>query len=221
MKVLIVEDEIELAHSMLKYLQNQDYSCELAFDVEEAQEKMALSNYDCIILDIMLPFGSGLGLLQSLKNSGKENGVIIISAKNSSDDKTRSLNLGADDYLAKPFHLAELSARIQSIIRKRNVNSSNSIHYKNLNVNLQSKEVTVAGKEIETTNTEYSLLMFLLLNKNKVVSKNAIAENLSGQSALYFDNFDIIHSHIKNLKKKLGTAGDYIQIIYNTGYNLN
>lgn len=220
MKVLIVEDEIELAHSIVCYLQNQDYTCDLAYDVKEAQEKLPL-NYDCIILDIMLPFGSGFELLEELKNAKKQAGVIVISAKNAVDDKIRSLKLGASDYLVKPFHLAELSARVQSIIRNKQANVSNSINYKNLNVNLQSNQVKVAGNEIEITKTEFTLLLFLLLNKNKVVSKNAIAENLSGNSALYFDNFDIIHSHIKNLKKKLGTAGDYIEIIYNTGYNLN
>lgn len=221
MRILIVEDEIELASSMRNYLNNQDYNCELAADVEEAQEKMMLLNYDCIILDIMLPFGSGLDLLKALKNEGKEDGVIIISAKNSVDDKIHSLNLGADDYLAKPFHLAELSARIQSIIRRRNFKGSNIISYKELTVDLQSKELKVSGAEVDITKTEFSLLLFLLLNKNKVVSKNAIAENLSGQSALYFDNFDIIYSHIKNLKKKLGVAGDYIKTIYGTGYKLN
>lgn len=221
MKILIVEDEIELANSMQNYLQNEDYNCEIAFDAKEARVQMMLFNYDCIVLDIMLPFGSGLDLLQELKEAGKEDGVIIISAKNSVDDKINTLRLGADDYLAKPFHLAELSARIQSIIRRRNFSGSNTITYKDLNINIQSKEVTVLGKEIEITKTEFSLLLFLILNKNKVVSKNAIAENLSGQSALYFDNFDIIYSHIKNLKRKLGVAGDYIKTVYGTGYKLN
>lgn len=221
MKILIVEDEIELADSMRNYLQNEDYNCELAFDTKQAREQMMLFDYDCIVLDIMLPYGSGLDLLQELKKAGKEDGVIIISAKNSVDDKIHSLNLGADDYLAKPFHLAELSARIQSIIRRRNFSGSNIINYKDLNINLLSKEVTVSGKEVEITKTEFALLLFLILNKNKVVSKNAIAENLSGQSALYFDNFDIIYSHIKNLKRKLGIAGDYIKTIYGTGYKLN
>jgi DNA-binding response OmpR family regulator len=221
MKILIVEDEIELANSMQNYLQNEDYNCEIAFDAKEARVQMMLFNYDCIVLDIMLPFGSGLDLLQELKEAGKEDGVIIISAKNSVDDKINTLKLGADDYLAKPFHLAELSARIQSIIRRRNFSGSNTITYKGLNINIQSKEVKVLGKEIEITKTEFSLLLFLILNKNKVVSKNAIAENLSGQSALYFDNFDIIYSHIKNLKRKLGVAGDYIKTVYGTGYKLN
>ncbi len=221
MRILIVEDEVELAKSMSNYLQNEDYDCELAYDVEEAREKMMLVNYDCIALDIMLPFGSGLDLLKELKTAGKEDGVIIISAKNSVDDKIHSLKLGADDYLSKPFHLAELSARIQSIIRRRNFSGSNIIVYKDLTVNLQSKEVRVASKELEITKTEYALLLFLLFNKNKVVSKNAIAENLSGQSALYFDNFDIIYSHIKNLKKKLGPVGEYIKTIYETGYKFS
>ncbi|HET8829907.1 MAG TPA: response regulator transcription factor [Pelobium sp.] len=221
MKVLIVEDETELAHSMLNYLQNQDYTCELAYDVEEAKEKLTLSDFECVILDIMLPFGSGFDLLKLLKESGNESRIIVISAKNSTDDKTRSLNIGADDYLAKPFHLAELSARVQSTIIKQGLVGSDSINYKKLSISLPLKRVNVAGIEIEITKTEFSLLLFLLLNKGKVVSKNAIAENLSSQSALYFDNFDIIHSHIKSLKKKLGIAGDYIKNVYNTGYNLS
>lgn len=221
MKILIVEDEIELAHSIINYLQNQDYTCDLASDLEEAELKLSLCNYDCVILDIMLPYGNGVDLLQSLKKAGKENAVIIISAKNSLDDKVKSLSLGANDYLAKPFHLAELNARLQSMVSEQNFSELNNITYKNLDINLSTRGVKVAGKEVDITSTEFSLLLFLLRNKNKVVSKNAIAENLSGQSALYFDNFDIIHSHILRLKKKLGVAGDYIKTIYDTGYNLN
>lgn len=221
MKILIIEDEQELANSMFNYLQNEDYFCEIASDVKEARELINIFSYDCILLDIMLPFGSGLDLLAELKKAGKQDGVIIISAKDSVDDKIYSLKLGADDYLAKPFHLAELSARIQSIIRRRNFRGSNTITYKNLMIDMLSKEAKVDNKEVELTKTELKLLVFLLLNKNKVVSKNAIAENLSGQSALYFDNFDIIYSHIKNLKRKLGTAGDYIKTVYGTGYKLN
>ncbi|MFC5284631.1 response regulator transcription factor [Pedobacter alpinus] len=221
MKILIVEDERELANSMLNYLQNEDYFCEIAGDVDDARAQINIFDYDCILLDIMLPYGSGLDLLAELKNAGKQDGVIIISAKDSVDDKIYSLKLGADDYLAKPFHLAELSARIQSIIRRRNFSGSNIVTYKNLSIDMLSKVTKVDSTEIELTKTELSILIFLLLNKNKVVSKNAIAENLSGQSALYFDNFDIIYTHIKNLKKKLGSAGDYIKTVYGTGYKLN
>jgi DNA-binding response OmpR family regulator len=220
MKILIVEDEKTLAESMVHYLQNEDYFCEAVYDVEEAREKLGLFDYDCILLDIMLPFGSGLDLLEEIKKANKLDGVIIISAKNSVEDRIFSLKLGADDYLSKPFHLAELSARIQSVIRRRNFNGNNLIHHHEISVDLLSKTVKVNENEIDLTKTEMALLIFLLLNKSKVVSKNAIAEHLSGQSALYFDNFDIIYTHIKNLKKKLGIAGDYIKTIYGTGYKL-
>ncbi len=220
MKILIVEDEKELAESMVKYLQNEDYFCDTASDVDIAREKLGLFDYDCILLDIMLPKGSGLDLLEEIKKAHKLDGVIIISAKNSVEDRIYSLKLGADDYLSKPFHLAELSARVQSIIRRRNFEGNNLITFENIEVDLSSKTVKVVGKEIELTKTELALLIFLLNNKSKVVSKNAIAEHLSGQSALYFDNFDIIYSHIKNLKKKLGVAGEAIKTIYGTGYKL-
>lgn len=220
MRILIVEDEKDLAESMVKYLQNDDYFCEIASDVIEAREKLETFDYNCVLLDIMLPYGSGLDLFKEIKKAKKLNGVIIISAKNSIDDQSFSLNLGADDYLCKPFHLAELSARIQSVIKRRNFSGNNIIYYEEISVDLIAKTVKVNQKEIEITKTEMSLLIFLLSNKGKVVSKNAIAENLSGQCVLYFNNFDIIHTHIKNLKKKLGVAGDYINNVYSTGYKL-
>ncbi|MBD3749544.1 MAG: response regulator transcription factor [Sphingobacteriales bacterium] len=220
MKILIIEDEKSLADSMVKYLQNEDYICEVAPDTQLAREKLALFDYDCILLDIMLPKGSGLDLLQEIKAAKKMDGVIIISAKNSLEDRIFSLKLGADDYLSKPFHLAELSARIQSIIRRRNFEGNNIIQHGDLMVDLNLKIVKVQNKEIELTKSERALLIFLLHNKGKVIDKSAIAEHLSGQSAMYFDNFDIIYTHIKNLKKKLGDAGDYIKTVYGTGYKL-
>ncbi|MBK0382543.1 response regulator transcription factor [Pedobacter sp. SD-b] len=220
MKILIVEDEKDLAESMAKYLQNEDYFCEVATDIEEAREQISMFDYDCILLDIMLPKGSGLDLLEEIKKANKLDGVIIISAKDSVEDRIFSLKLGADDYLSKPFHLAELSARIQSVIRRRNFQGNNIIRYKEIKVDLSSKNIFVNNLEIDITKTEFALFLFLLNNKAKVVSKNAIAEHLSGQSALYFDNFDIIYTHIKNLKKKLGAAGDYIKTVYGTGYKI-
>lgn len=221
MKVLIIEDEIELAASMMNYLQNQGYSCELAYDIEQAQEKIFQKIFDVVVLDIMLPLGSGMDFLRTLNLSKKSKTVIIISAKNSDDDRTASFNLGAADYLVKPFHLAELSARIQSILRKNNDNTPDFVAYKNVQLNLISNQVKVDGNEIELSKTETLILLFLMVNKDKVVSKNAIAENLNGKSALYFDNFGIIDAHIKKLKDKLGVAGAYIETIYNTGYKLN
>ena len=220
MKILIVEDERSLSESMVKYLQNEDYFCEAVYDVQTARECLAMFDYDCVLLDIMLPYGSGLDLLEEMKRAKKLDGVIIISAKNSVEDRIFSLKLGADDYLSKPFHLAELSARIQSVIRRRNFDGNNIIQHRALAVDISSKTVKVGEQEVEVTKTELALLTFLLLNKGKVVSKNAIAEHLSGQSASYFDNFDIIYSHIKNLKKKLGEAGEYIKTVYGTGYKL-
>lgn len=220
MKILIIEDEKALADSMVKYLQNEDYICEAVHGIQSAREKLALFDYDCILLDIMLPNGSGLDLLEEIKAAKKMDGVIIISAKNSLEDRIFSLKLGADDYLSKPFHLAELSARIQSIIRRRNFGGNNIIQHEDLMVDLNSKIIKVKDQEVELTKSERALLIFLLHNKGKVVTKSAIAEHLSGQSAMYFDNFDIIYTHIKNLKKKLGDAGEYIKTIYGTGYKL-
>ncbi|MBU1760454.1 MAG: response regulator transcription factor, partial [Bacteroidetes bacterium] len=178
MKILIVEDERELANSMVNYLQNEDYFCEAVADIDAAREKIGLFDYDCILLDIMLPKGSGLDLLEEIKKANKMDGVIIISAKNSVEDRIFSLKLGADDYLSKPFNLAELSARIQSIIRRRNFDGNNIIQYKNLVIDLNAKSVKVDDVEVEVTKSERALLIFLLLNKGKVVSKNSIAEHL-------------------------------------------
>ncbi|GAA4309168.1 response regulator transcription factor [Compostibacter hankyongensis] len=221
MKLLIIEDEQELAQSIREYLQKEDYRCEIAFTVQEGREKIECFDYDCILLDIMLPGGSGLDLLEELKKDKKMDGVIIISAKNSLEDRIFSLKSGADDYLAKPFHLAELSARVQSVIRRRHLQGSNEIFFHNLTIDVPAKTVIVEGKEINLTKTEFDLLLFLVTNKGRVISKNAIAEHLSGQSALYFDNYDIIYTHIKNLKRKLLSMGSHIKTIYGSGYKLS
>lgn len=221
MKILIVEDENGLAQSILQYLQKENYVCEIASNVQEGREKMEYFDYDCILLDIMLPGGSGLTLLEELKQDKKLDGVIIISAKNSLEDRIFSLKAGADDYLSKPFHLAELSARVQSVIRRRQLNGSNEISFQDLKIDTLAKTVFVAEEEISLTKTEFDLLLFLVMNKGRVISKNAIAEHLSGQSAMYFDNFDIIYTHIKNLKKKLSSMGGSIKTVYGTGYKLS
>ncbi|TCK85380.1 response regulator transcription factor [Albibacterium bauzanense] len=220
MKILIVEDERALSESIVAYMKQENYVCDTAFDYQEAKEKLALFDYDCVLLDIMLPNGNGIDLLEMLKKENKMDGIIIVSAKNSLEDRIFSLNVGADDYLSKPFHLAELSARVQSIIRRRQLGGSNVIHYKTITIDMLAKSVTVKGDLIEITRTELELLLFLLMNKGKVVSKSTIAEHLSGQSAMYFDNFDVIYTHIKNLKKKLGSSGEYLKTIYATGYKL-
>lgn len=220
MKILIVEDERALSESIVVYMKQESYVCDTAFDYQEAKEKLALFDYDCILLDIMLPNGNGLDLLETLKKEKKMDGVIVVSAKNSLEDRIFSLNLGADDYLSKPFHLAELSARVQSIIRRRQLGGNTIIHYKTITIDMLAKSVMVNDQLIDVTRTELELLLFLLMNKGKVISKSTIAEHLSGQSALYFDNFDVIYTHIKNLKRKLGSSGEYLKTIYAMGYKL-
>lgn len=220
MKILIVEDERELAKSIVHYLRQESYVCELAYSAQQAVEKIALHDYDCILLDINLPDGNGLGVLENLKKDGKADGVIIISARNSLDDKIKGLNLGADDYLVKPFHLSELGARISAVIRRKRFGGNTTLTFHELAIDLLGKVVKVNESLIDLTRKEYDLLLFLVSNKNRVVSKNAIAEHLSGDAAEVFDNFDFIYAHIKNLKKKLTEAGceDYIKTIYGLGY---
>lgn len=223
MKVLIIEDEKDLVKSISHALRHEGYVCEIAYTAEEANEKVSLYEYDCILLDINLPDGNGLKILELIKSRNKSDGVIIITAKNSLEDKVRGLNLGADDYLAKPFFTAELLARVSAIIRRKRFSGNTVINFREIVVDLPGKSVTVNGKEVDLTRMEYHLLVFLLANKNRVVSKNAIAEHISGDDAELLDKFDFIYSHIKNLKRKLTEAGcdDYIKTVYGLGYKFS
>ena len=220
MKILIVEDEFELAQTITQYLTRQDYLCEQVDNYADAIEKISLYYYDCILLDLMLPDGNGMDILEHLRKTGQKTGVLIISAKGALEDKLKGISLGADDYLSKPFHLAELSARIFSLIRRLQFDGNNIIHSNDLEIELTSKEVKVNGINVTLTKTEYDLLLFLIGNKNKVISKNALAEHLSGDMADMFDNQDFVYAHIKNLKSKLNKAGctDFIKTIYGMGY---
>jgi DNA-binding response OmpR family regulator len=220
MKILIVEDEREMAKSMVQYLRQESYVCEVAYTASDAEEKIVMHDYDCILLDITLPDGNGLKILEKLKAQKKLDAVIIISAKDSLDDKIKGLNLGADDYIPKPFHLAELGARVSAVIRRKRFDGNNAITIRDLKIDLLGKTVSVNGKSVDLTRKEYDLLLFVVSNKNRVVTKNAIAEHLSGDDAEVFDNFDVIYSHMKNLKRKLSDAGsmDYIKTVYGLGY---
>jgi len=219
-KILIIEDEHELAQDVIGYLTSQDYLCEHAEDYNQAIDKISAYTYDCVLLDIMIPFGDGLEVLEKLKAEKRSDGVIIISAKGALDDKIKGLQLGADDYLAKPFHLSELSARIYSVIRRKQFDNSNTITHDELTVDMLSKTVTVGSKIVSLTKKEFDLLLLFLGNKNKVISKNALAEHLSGDIADMFDNHDFVYAHVKNLKKKLTEGGceNYLKTIYGTGY---
>jgi DNA-binding response OmpR family regulator len=220
MKVLIIEDEKALAESILAYLHSEHYICEMAPDFSTALEKISLYDYACIILDITLPGGNGLDLLRELKANHKAEGVLIISAKNSLDDKVLGLKSGADDYLTKPFHLSELAARVAAIIRRKSFEGKNSLRFDEILLDLQEKSVQVNNQPIDLTRKEYDLLLYFISNKNKVISKSAIAEHLWGDNMDMADNYDFIYTHIKNLRKKLLQAGsaDYIKSVYGLGY---
>lgn len=220
MKILIIEDEEELAKSIAEYLSGENYLCEFASTFNEAKNKIEVFNYDCILLDITLPDGNGLKILEELKKENKQDGVIIISAKNSLDDRINGLNIGADDYLTKPFHLSELTARIYSIIRRKQFSNANVVSQNELQIDLLAKTVSVNNEIIALTKKEFDLLVYFIGNKNRVISKSTLAEHLSGDFADMLENHDFVYAHVKNLKKKLYDAGcdHYLKTVYGTGY---
>jgi len=222
-KVLIIEDEAALNKSMVDYLSSQQYLCESAIDYRSALDKIEQYAYDCIVLDLMLPGGNGMNLLKELKASNKMDGVIIISARNELQDKIDGLQEGADDYLTKPFHLSELSVRIAAIIRRKNMQGSNAISFEEITLDNAAKTVKVNNVEVLLTRKEYDLLLYFIVNKNRVISKNAMASHLWGDDMDMAENYDFIYAHIKNLRKKLlaAGAGDYLHSIYGMGYKFS
>jgi DNA-binding response OmpR family regulator len=223
MKLLVVEDEKDLSDSIRKYLTTEQFTCEVAYDYNSALEKIHMNDYSCVILDITLPSGNGLEILKELKEQQKDEGVLIISARNAADDRILGLNMGADDYLSKPFHLPELAARVAAIIRRKSFSGRNQIIIDHLVLDLQDRTLKYDGAEIALTRKEYDLLLYFLSNKNRVVTKEAIVEHLWGDDIDIADNYDFIYSHIKNLRKKLMQAGcpDYIKAVYGMGYRFS
>jgi len=220
MKILIIEDETEIAQSIKHYFKPNGVHCETAATSRDALDKIGMYDYDCILLDLMLPDGDGFDILRELKHQGKAEGVIIISAKETLDTRIEGFNLGADDYLTKPFHLSELLVRMQALIRRKNFKGNNVVTYNEISIDIFAKTVTVNNTKLDITKKEIDLLLYLIANENKVLSKGAIAEHLSGDMADMLDNYDFIYAHIKNLKKKLSSAGseDYIKTVYGLGY---
>ncbi|PSK90416.1 response regulator transcription factor [Taibaiella chishuiensis] len=223
MKLLIIEDEKDLSDSIRQYLALEQYTCEVAYEFESALDKICLNEYACIILDITLPNGSGLEILKELKRQGKEDGVLIVSARNSPDDKIVGLNLGADDYLSKPFHLPELGARVAAIIRRKSFSGQNQIVIDHLTLDIRDKTLKNNEEAVPLTRKEYELLLYFVSNKNRVVTKEAIVTHLWGDDVDMADNYDFIYSHIKNLRRKLAEAGcpEYIKAVYGMGYKFS
>ena len=220
MKILLVEDEIEMQKSITRYLELEKNIVEVANDFNSAYEKIQLYEYDCVLLDITLPNGNGLDLIKNIKKTRQKTGIIIISAKNSFDDKIDGLNLGADDYLPKPFHLPELNARIKALIRRNNFDGVDEIIINEIALYPDERKILINSSLINLTSKEFDLLVYFIANKNRVIQKNALVEHLWGDSADQFDNFDFIYNHVKNLRKKLlaASCNDYIQSIYGIGY---
>ena len=222
MKILVIEDEPELQQTIAGSLQMEHYIVETASDFDTALEKAGVYEYDCILLDISLPGGSGLDILEALKKENKNDGVIIISARDSVDDRIRGLNLGADDYLAKPFHLAELHARVRSVVRRRKFGGSNELAVANVMANLEARTITIDGTELALNRKEFDILLYLLTSKERLVTKTALAEHVWGDRIDEADSYEFIYSQIKNLRKKLkdSDARVEIQAIYGIGYKL-
>ena len=220
MKILLIEDEKELADGILNYLRQEGYVCEYASDFLSGDEKVALYTYDCVLLDLTLPGGNGLDILRNMKINQSRSGVIILSAKNSIDDKIVGLDIGADDYISKPFHLAELNSRIKSVLRRKQFDGQQSINFNEIMIQADEQNVQINGKSIVLTKKEFDLLLFFVSNKNRVLTKEGIAEHLWGDDMDMSDSFDFIYTHIKNLRKKIIEAGgqDYVKTIYGLGY---
>ncbi|MEH6407533.1 MAG: response regulator transcription factor [Leeuwenhoekiella sp.] len=219
MKILIAEDERELQQSIATYLQRDGNVCEVASDYNDAAYKLDIYDYDLVILDVNLVTGSGIDLLKALKKAKSEAGVIIISANNSLDDKLEGLDLGADDYITKPFHLAELNSRIKAVLRRGKFGGDETISFNEIKIDTKSRTAYINDKAMNLTRKEYDLLLFFITNQGRVLSKEIIAEHLWGDSSDLLDSFDFIYVHINNLRKKLTSAGaKYIKTAYGSGY---
>ncbi len=220
MKILVVEDEDNLRETLDAFLKKQGFVCETAGSFFAAEDKIAAFEYDIIILDITLPDGNGLDLLRRIKTAGKEVGVLIVSARNSLDDKLKGLDIGADDYITKPFHLSELNSRIRAVLRRRKFDGKNELLFREFRLLPEEREVLIRNKKLDLTPREFELLLFFLTNKNRVLTRLSIAEHLWGDYMDMADRFDFVYTHLNNLRKKIRKAGgnDYIKTVYGIGY---
>ena len=220
MKIIIIEDEIELLIAISNYLTKEKYVCEMAENFSKANEKLSIYEYDVILLDITLPDGNGLDLIKIIKQYNLQAGLIILSAKDSLDDKITGLDLGADDYLTKPFQLSELNSRIKAVLRRRKFDGTNLVKFNEITINTDNKEVLINDKPVKLTKKEYDMLLYFIINKNRVLTKEAIAEHLWDDNIDLADNFDFIYTHLNNIRRKIKSKGgvDYINTIYGMGY---
>ena len=222
MKILIIEDDSSLREIMSRVLKQEDFVVETASTYGEADSKLAAFSYDCILLDIMLPDGSGLQLLEHIKKLGKRENVIIVSARNSLEDRVQGLDLGADDYLPKPFHTAELVARVRSVLRRGRSGGELQIEFGNVSLTPSSRRLWIAGNEVMLLKKEFDILLYFMQRPGHMVDKVVLAEAVWGDYADDSDNFQFVYAQIKNLRRKLSEAGASIEItsVYGFGYKL-
>ena len=220
MKILIVEDDYSLRLAINDYLKMEGHLCEVAQNLNQARIKTEDNRYDCIILDLGLPDGNGLDVIKELKKNKVSDGILILSARDSLNDKLTGLQIGADDYLTKPFHFAELSARLNSIYRRNSLKGLNEISFNEIRANTVDKLAYVNDELLNLTKKEYDLLVFFITNKNRMITKESIVEHLWGDDVILTDSFDFVYTHVKNLRKKITAAkgNNYIKCIYGFGY---
>jgi Response regulators consisting of a CheY-like receiver domain and a winged-helix DNA-binding domain len=223
MKILIIEDEKELVGTIKSFLEPEGFLCETALTYFEAEDSLSTYIYDIIILDLTLPGGDGLDLIKLIKDKNRQAGLLIVSAKNSLDDKIRGLDMGADDYITKPFHLAELNSRIKSLARRRHFDGANELIFNEIKINTDSNEVFINETILDLTKKEFEILLYFIVNKNKVITRESIAEHVWGDNISYSDNYDFIYSHIKNIRKKieLNNGRNYLHNMYGIGYKFS
>jgi len=220
MKLCVIEDEPDLQDAIIKYLSGEGYICDKASTFSKARSLIDLYRYDCFLIDINLPDGSGIDLIGNIQEYQPDAGMVVVSARNSTNDKIRSLDLGADDYITKPFDLQELNARIRSVIRRRSRGGNKHIVFNEITIVPEEYVVKINDIQQDLTKREFDLLSFMITNKYRVISKEAILEHLWDNYSNAMDGPDIVYAHIKNLRKKLSDAGssDYIRTVYGIGY---
>ena len=222
MKILIIEDEIGMRETLETFFLNQKFVVETAVDYAAGLSKLSVYDYDCVLLDITLPGGSGLDLLSEMKRLNKRDSVIIIWARDAIDDTVLGLNLGADDYLPKPFHLAELNARVKSLIRRNQVAGDMSISIENVKLLPDVRTVSINNNELQLNRKEFDLLYYFMINPDRLLNKTTLTEAVWGDNIDQSDDLDFLYSQVKNLRRKLKTAGATIEIkaVYGFGYKL-
>jgi DNA-binding response OmpR family regulator len=220
MRILIIEDEKSLREDVVDYLSENGYKCDFATTIKSALQKLTDTVYSCALVDVGLPDGSGIEIVEHIKKQFPEMGVIMVTAKNALEDKIEGLKIGADDYLTKPFHLSELSARLYSVLRRRNFGGKNSLVFDGLEIDPTEKKVTANGTVLQLTKKEYDILLYLASNPTHLITKEALADAIWGDKAEMATSFDFVYSQIKNLKKKLNEVDlkNYIKVVYGMGY---